>query len=116
MRWQVTDVYCDSAEQTLINGLKVAAAKERLMVNVGNAKKKPINDRIRAMCMLMGADRFKVNRTCKHTIEALQSAVWDSRKLTEDVRLDNGTTNIDSLDALEYCYERDIPILVERWR
>lgn len=116
MRWNVTDVYCDSAEQTLINGLRVAAAKERLLVNVGNAKKKPINDRIRVMCMLMGANRFKINRTCKHTIEALQSAVWDSRKLTEDVRLDNGTTNIDSLDALEYCYERDIPVLVERWR
>ena len=116
MRWNVTDIYCDSAEQTLINGLRVAAAKERLMVNVGNAKKKPINDRIRVMCMLMGANRFKINRTCKHTIEALQSAVWDSRKLTEDVRLDNGTTNIDSLDALEYCYERDIPVLVERWR
>lgn len=116
MRWNVTDVYCDSAEQTLINGLRVAAAKERLMVNVGNAKKKPINDRIRALCMLMGADRFKVNRNCKHTIDALRSAVWDSRKLTEDVRLDNGTTNIDSLDALEYCYERDIPVLVEGWR
>jgi hypothetical protein len=86
------------------------------MVNVGNARKKSINDRIRALCMLMGADRFKVNRTCKHTIDALRSAVWDIRKLTEDVRLDNGTTNIDSLDALEYCYERDIPVLVEGWR
>lgn len=116
MRWHVTDVYCDSAEQTLINGLRTAANKERLMVNIGNALKKPINNRIRALCMLMGADRFKINRTCKHTIGALQAAVWDSRKLTEDVRLDNGTTNIDSLDALEYCYERDIPALIERWR
>ena len=116
MRWHVTDVYCDSAEQTLINGLRTAANRERLMVNIGNALKKPINNRIRALCMLMGADRFKINRTCRHTIGALQAAVWDSRKLTEDVRLDNGTTNIDSLDALEYCYERDIPALIERWR
>ena len=114
--WYVTDVYCDSAEQTLINGLRTAAARERLGVNVGNALKKPINDRIRAMCMLMGADRFKINRRCKHTIDALRAAVWDSKQLTQDVRLDNGTTNVDSLDACEYGFERDISALIQRWR
>jgi hypothetical protein len=63
----------------------------------------------------MGAGRFKINRACKHTIDALASAIWDSKKVTEDVRLDDGTTNIDSLDAMEYAYERDIPVLVEGW-
>lgn len=116
MRWLVADVWCDSAEQTLINGLRVAAAKAALPVNIGNALKKPINDRIRAECLLMGAGRFFVNKACKHTIDALKSAIWDSRKPTEDIRLDNGTTNIDSLDALEYAFERDIPTLVEGWR
>ena len=116
MRWPVTDVYCDSAEQTLINGLRTVNARERLGLNISNARKKPINDRIRALCILMSAGRFKINRECTHTIEALTSAVWDSKRLTEDVRLDNGTTNVDNLDALEYCYERDIPTLIERWR
>ena len=115
MRWLVTDVWCDSAEQTLINGLRTAVAQYRIPVNVGNALKKPINDRIRALCILMGADRFKVARGCKWTIDALKSAIWDSKHVTEDVRLDNGTTNIDSLDALEYAYERDIPVLIEGW-
>jgi PBSX family phage terminase large subunit len=115
MRWLVTDAWCDSAEQTLINGLRTAAAQARLPLNIGNALKKPINDRIRALCILMGADRFKVHRACKYTIDALKSAIWDSKKVTEDVRLDNGTTNIDSLDALEYAYERDIPTLIEGW-
>ena len=115
MRWLVTDVWCDSAEQTLINGLRTAAAMYRIPVNIGNALKKPINDRIRALCILMGADRFKVYKGCKWTIDALKSAIWDEKKVTEDVRLDNGTTNIDSLDALEYAYERDIPILIEGW-
>ena len=115
MRWLVTDAWCDSAEQTLINGLRTAAAQNRLAINIGNALKKPINDRIRALCILMGADRFKVYRGCPHTIDALKSAIWDEKKVTEDVRLDNGTTNIDSLDALEYAYERDIPVLVEGW-
>ena len=115
MRWLVTDVWCDSAEQTLINGLRTAAAQARLPLNIGNAMKKPINDRIRALCILMGADRFKINRACKHTIDALACAIWDSKQVTADVRLDNGTTNIDSLDAMEYAYERDIPVLVEGW-
>jgi len=115
MRWLVTDVWCDSAEQTLINGLRTAAAQAHLPVNIGNALKKPINDRIRALCILMGAGRFKIHSGCKWTIDALKSAIWDSKQVTEDVRLDNGTTNIDSLDALEYAYERDIPVLIEGW-
>jgi PBSX family phage terminase large subunit len=115
MRWLVTDVWCDSAEQTLINGLRTAAAQNRLAINIGNALKKPINDRIRALCILMGANRFLIHSGCKWTIDALKSAIWDNKKATEDVRLDNGTTNIDSLDALEYAFERDIPTLVEGW-
>ena len=114
-RLNVTDCYCDSAEQTLINGLRTAAAKERIGINIGNALKKPINDRIRCLCLLMGADRFKVAAHCKHTIDAIRSAVWDSRKLTEDVRLDDGKMNIDSLDSMEYAYEREMRTLVGRW-
>ena len=114
-RWNVTDCYCDSAEQTLINGLRTAAAKERIGINIGNALKKPINDRIRCLCLLMGADRFKVAAHCKHTIDTIRSAVWDSRKMTEDVRLDDGKMNIDSLDSMEYAYEREMRTLVGRW-
>ena len=116
MRWLVTDAYCDNAEKTLIAGLRTAAAQARLPLNIGNAIKRPINDRIRALCILMGADRFRVVRSCTATIDALRSAVWDAKKPVADVRLDDGTTNIDSLDALEYAYERDIETLVSMWR
>lgn len=115
MRWLVTECWCDSAEQTLINGLRVAAAQNHIGINIGNALKKPINDRIRATCLLMGVGRFFVYEGCKWTVDALKSAVWDAKKLTEDVRLDNGTTNIDSLDAMEYAFEREIPNLIEGW-
>jgi phage terminase large subunit len=115
-RWLVTDCWCDSAEQTLINGLRVAAGRNGIGINIGNSLKRPINDRIRAVCLLMGSRRFYVNKACKWTIDALKTAIWDSKKLTEDVRLDNGTTNIDSLDAMEYAIERDIPTLIEGWR
>ena len=116
MRWLVTDAWCDSAEQTLINGLRTAAARNRLAINVGNAIKRPIIDRIRALSILMGSRRFYINKACPVTIDALKSAVWDSKSETEDIRLDNGTTNIDSLDALEYCFEREIPNLIAGWR
>ena len=115
MRWLVTDVWCDSAEQTLINGLRTACAAAGVGVNIGNAMKRHINDRIRATCILMGAGRFFVADGCAHTIDALKSALWDAKHVTEDVRLDDGTTNIDSLDAMEYAFEREIPNLIEGW-
>jgi PBSX family phage terminase large subunit len=115
LRWLVTDVWCDSAEQTLINGLRNAAARARIGVNIGNALKRPINDRIRALCLLMGAGRYYCAPNCTNTIDALKSALWDSKHNTEDVRLDDGTTNIDSLDSLEYSFEREIPNLIAGW-
>lgn len=107
-KYTISEVFCDSAEQTLINGLRNAAAKSRLRVNIYDAMKKPINDRIRAACKLQGADRFKIMEHCQITIDAYASAVYDSKNLTADVRLDNGTSNIDTLDATEYAYEREI--------
>lgn len=107
-KYLVTDVYCDSAEQTLINGLRSAASRAGIGLNIGNAMKKPINDRIRCACMLMGSNRFFVMRHCKTTIKAYEDAVYDPKALVADVRLDNGTSNIDTLDATEYAYERDM--------
>ena len=117
-RWLVTEACCDSAEQVLIRGLRRAAAREGVPITVRNALKKPINDRIRALCMLMAAGRFFVLKSCPKTSEALMAAVWDERSPTKDVRLDDGKMNVDSLDAMEYAYEREIGALVDRgvWR
>lgn len=107
-KYVIADVFCDSAEQTLINGLRSAADRTGLRVNIGNAMKKPINERIRCACKLQGADRFKILAHCTTTIDAYASAVYDGKNVTADVRLDNGTSNIDTLDATEYAYEREI--------
>ncbi|WP_027399846.1 PBSX family phage terminase large subunit [Anaerovorax odorimutans] len=104
-KYPVYEVYCDSAEQTLIEGFEVAAAKNRLGVMVKNAIKGPINDRIAFYCSLMAQGRFFIYKHCTATIGALSSAVYDSKKLTEDVRLDDGIMNIDSLDSMEYSTE-----------
>ena len=61
----------------------------------------------------MGADRYKVLQHCTHTIEAFRSAVWDSKSPTKDVRLDNGTYNVDSLDAQEYSTEKYMDTIIK---
>lgn len=104
-RFHITDMYCDSAEQTLIGGIKVEAARKGWRINVHNARKKEINDRIRFYCIMQGAGRYKIMRNCKNTIDAFCEAMWDDKNVTADVRLDNGTTNIDNLDAQEYSTE-----------
>lgn len=96
--------YCDSAEQLLIKSFRYAIRETG--IEVKNAQKKPVNTRINMLNRLIAAKRFFVSNECPHVIEALRGAVWDERQLHKDVRLDNGTSNIDSLDALEYAFER----------
>ena len=69
-----------------------------------NALKMQITDRIRLVVLLMKQGRLKVSRNCPHLIDAFQSAIYDPDKF-EDERLDDGTSDIDSLDAFEYSIE-----------
>ena len=110
----IVDIYCDSAEQTLIAGLRAEAARRGLKVEIHNARKYPINDRIRFYTAMMGAGRYKMLKSCRATIDALSEAMWDSKAVTADVRLDDGTTNIDNLDALEYSTEPYMREMLER--
>ena len=103
--YRVLEVYADSAEQVLIRGLQNALIKAKIGITVRDAYKGSINDRIRFYCLLMGAGRYKIMQHCTHTIEAFQTAVWNSKKLNDE-RLDDGTSNIDSLDAQEYSTEK----------
>ena len=97
------NVYADSAEQVLIRGLKRVSAQEHLPVNVHNARKLPINDRIRLINKLVAQERFGVYTGADTVKEAMRQALWDNKH--PDVRLDDGTTDIDTLDALEYSIE-----------
>lgn len=94
----------DSAEQILIRGLWNTARAEHLQTQVKNAMKLPILDRIRLTLLLMAQGRLYVSRRCPHLIDAFQTAVYVPEQ-TEDERLDNGTSDIDSLDAFEYSIE-----------
>ena len=100
-------IYPDSAEQTIINTLKSSCRW-----NVRNSLKRPINDRIRCEDMLIGQKRLKILKGRNDVlIKALSEAVWNDKKW-EDERLDDGTSDIDVLDAFEYSFERYIKRLI----
>ena len=110
----ITTVYCDSAEQTLIAGIRSSLRKHGIgWIRVENALKTEINDRINALAILMAQARFYYAQgQCNSLETALCTAVWDPDEVTKNVRLDDGTSDIDSLDSFEYTYERRISQLI----
>lgn len=104
-RYKVYEAYCDSAEQTLISGLEMACAQAHVSIDIKNAIKGPINDRIAFYNSLIAQHRWKIMKHCTHIIEAFEQAVYDEKKKNMDVRLDDGLMNVDSLDSTEYSTE-----------
>lgn len=105
MKYRVMEAYCDSAEQTLISGLEAACIEAGVIIEIKNAIKGPINDRIAFYNSLIAQNRWKVMKHCTHIIEAFEQAVYDDTKKNQDVRLDDGLMNVDSLDSTEYSTE-----------
>ena len=100
-------VYWDNAETVLGRGIKNAIAEKYPQIIVRPARKDRIKDRIDCTVRLMGAGRFFYTDGCETVKKALSEAVWNEAKL-EDERLDDGSSDIDSLDGLEYTFERDM--------
>ena len=105
----IRECYCDSAEQVLINGIKVKCMG--LPIAIKNAKKGQIVDRIRFYISMIAQHRYYIVNDCKETTEAFEQALWSDK--IDDTRLDDGTSNIDSLDSQEYSSEvyQDIMIV-----
>ena len=99
--------FWDNAETVLGQSIENACRKEFPSLLVLPAQKKKINDRINYTVRLMGSGRFFITPDCLTLKEALQDAVYNSKVLQEE-RLDDGSTDIDTLDAFEYTIERDI--------
>lgn len=109
----VESVFWDNAETVLGNSIRNAVEKEYPWIAVKPAKKRPINDRIRCTVKLMGAGRFFITKDCESLQTAFSDAVWNKEAVGKDERLDDGSTDIDSLDAFEYTIERDMKYLIE---
>ena len=109
----VDSIYADSAEQVLIKTLQKALLDNNLNIKVRNSIKNEIVDRIRIVNRLISEGRFFILEDTESLQEALATATWDSKKLDTE-RLDDGTSDIDSLDAFEYSFEKYIKAL--GWR
>ena len=99
--------FWDNAETVLGQSIENACRKEFPSLLVLPAQKKKINDRINYTVRLMGSGRFFITPDCTTLKKALQEAVYNSKVLQEE-RLDDGSTDIDTLDAFEYTIEQDI--------
>lgn len=110
-------MFCDSAEQTLINHIRTRLRASKLYWladRVNNSAKIQIIDRIRLTSILMGGGRFWYMPEAATLRDALASALWSQKHPGVDERLDDGTTDIDTLDAFEYTIERDYRRLTAR--
>ncbi len=109
---QITVIYADSAEQVLIKGMQKALLDEDITIKIKNSIKNKITDRIRLVNSLIASNRFFYTKNCNTLVGALTQAVYEDDK-QEDVRLDNGTSDIDTLDAFEYSIEKHINLLMK---
>lgn len=103
----ITRVYADSAEQVLIRGLRNALVRNLMGdIKIANALKSKITNRIFLTTAMAAQGRLFFTEDTETYQEAVSMAVWDSTKI-ELIRLDDGSSDIDTLDASEYTIERD---------
>lgn len=106
--------FCDygALGNVLTLGLIRRCQKERLSIKIMDCSKGTIKDRIFLTSTLIAQKRLDILRKNTIIIKALQEALWNKNK--EDERLDDGTTDIDSLDAFEYSINSFYENLVRR--
>ena len=99
---KVTHCFADygALGQVLTYGMNRYLQQKGIPIKVDDCIKGRILDRIELDCHLFGQMRRFILRKCKYLIEAYSQALWDDKH--PDERLDDGTTPIDDLDALEY--------------
>lgn len=105
------NVRTDNAEPVLSRGLKNAAIQHRLPIAVKPALKRKITSRIELVVKLMATGRFFFMRNTTDAQAGFIKAIWDERK--PDTRLDDGTTDIDIVDATEYSIEEHTQLLLD---
>ncbi len=101
---KVTHAYGDygALGEILTFGLNRHLQQSGIPLLVQDCVKGRIVDRIELDCQLFGQGKRFILRKCSGLIEAYSEALWNDK--VQDERLDDGTTDIDSLDANEYSY------------
>lgn len=99
---KVTHSFADygSLGQVITFGMNKYLQQHRIPLQIQDCIKGQIKDRIQLDCQLFAQGRRFILKECKNLIEAYLEAIWDDKH--PDERLDNGTFDVDSLDANEY--------------
>ena len=98
-------IWADCAEQILISALQEVLDELHLHIPIKDSIKTPISGRIYAINMLLMVGKLKfVRDDTKPLVKALQEAVQDPDN-DEDRWLDDGTSDIDSIDSFNYSVE-----------
>lgn len=110
---KIRAVHPDCAEQYIINGIRKTFENCGIKIPVIESEKPPINDRIRCVNALIGANKIFVSNDCGIVHNGLINAVWDLEAAAKgiDKRADDFTSDIDILDAFEYSFTSYINLL-----
>ena len=116
---EIDYMFPDNEEVVLIRGLKRRVQELGWNTLVRGCVKEPINDRIDCgRTMISYNILYYIEEECKLFVDALSSALWDD-EAQEDTRLDDFTTDIDTIDAWEYSwckYMKSINDMINRRR
>ena len=116
---EIDYMFPDNEEVVLIRGLKRRVQELGWNTIVRGCVKEPINDRIDCgRTMISYNILYYIEEECKLFVDALSSALWDDNA-QEDTRLDDFTTDIDTIDAWEYSwckYIKSINDMINRKR
>ena len=98
----IVGIFPDCAEQVLINSLRKELVNNGIYIPVYDSVKIPIEDRIRLIIIMLNINAISfIKGKTDYTIEALQEAIYDENS-EKECWVDDGTSDIDSLDA--FCY------------
>ncbi len=115
MYGKVNVIYCDNAgTQIIIKSFQNLFKSRGKNVRIAGATKTQVNERIKLVDYLLATQKLNfVENQTDTCVEALYTSSWDEKAI-EDVRLDDGTTDIDSIDAFEYAIENYALKLLKR--
>ncbi len=104
----VSKIFYDSSDGVHWQTIQTQMRRQGKMRIIRHTSKAEINDRINITTKLIGSGRLFYTKYAYSVRDALEKALWDERETTKMKRLDNVSSDIDSLDAFEYSIQDDI--------
>ena len=103
-KYKVRCCFCDYAQKVFIVDLRNICKQIAPEVSILDSPKGKIIDRIAMTISLVAKDRLFISENADTLISALSTATWDEKH--QDQRKDDGSSDIDSLDAFEYSINK----------